>query len=276
MMEELEANLQSSVRDALAAGFAMSDPKRAEIGADNEIPFVVVPEGYEVADLERLCERPAHKRGSVTLRDAESFIAYFKLHQLGSTIWGTIDPPRFVAVLDDHRRDEPGWREHTATYTCPISKEWAIWSRNSGKGCAQTEFAQFIEDNLPDVIEPEAAQILEISRSLTAKKKVDYTSAVRLANGEVQFIYQEEIQGTTQKGQLQIPEEFVIAIPVFENGPRYKLTARLRYRIAEDTKRLVMWFDLLRPHKVLEDAVMEVWREIAEQTGASIFHGSPF
>lgn len=273
-MELNTDNLQSGTRDALAAGYAMAEPRLAEIGANNEIPFVVVPEGYRAEALEHLCERPAHKRAKVELRDAASFIAYFKLHQIGSTIWGTIEPPRFVAVFDDHRKDEPGWRQHTATYSCPLSPEWRTWIQTSGKGRKQAEFAQFIEDNLPDIIEPEAAHMLEVSRSLEAKKKVNFASGIRLSNGEVQFTYNEEIQGTTQKGQLNVPEEFVIAIPVFENGPRYRITCRLRYRISEG-EGLVMWHEVVRPHKVLEDAVMEVWQEIAGQTGVTIFHGNP-
>jgi hypothetical protein len=47
--------------------------------------------------------------------------------------------------------------------------------------------------------------------------------------------------------------------------------ARLRYRI--ETGSLVMWYDLLRAHKVHEDAIMEVWGAIQSETGVSIFNG---
>lgn len=255
---------------AALAGLAFEIKKAAQEGT----PFVTLPDGYQVHDLERLLPRPVRKRGHFVLRDASSFIAYFKLHQLGSTIYGTVEPPRFVAVIDDHRKDEPGWREHTAEYACPLSVEWKTWREASGKGKSQAEFAQFIEDNLPDITKPEAAHMLEVSRSLEAKKKVDFASAVRLSNGEVQFTYNEELQGTTAKGQFNVPEEFEIAIPVFEGGPRYAITCRLRYRIAEG-KGLVMWHELVRAHKVLEHAVMEVWEEISSQTGQTIFHGTP-
>lgn len=273
-MDELTNTPASDVQAAINAGAALGFAKLPDEGGG--IPYAVVPEGYRIEELEALLPTPARQRGASHLRDAASFAAYFKRHESdNSTIWGTIDPPRFVAVFDDHGADGiAGWREHTATYACPLSPEWNTWKSRDGKQMAQTDFAQFVEDNLPDIIAPEAAAILEISRTLTAKKKVDYTSAVRLSNGEVQFAYQEEIQGTTTKGQIQIPEEFVIAIPVFENGPRYRITARLRYRIDDGSKRLVMWFDLLRPHKVLEDAVNEVWQEIADTTGREIFHGS--
>ena len=52
----------------------------------------------------------------------------------------------------------------------------------------------------------------------------------------------------------------------------HAVTARLRYRIADQGK-LTMWFDLLRPHKVLEDAVREVWHQIQTETGLTILNG---
>lgn len=261
------------VTDAMAAGAAIAEPKIAAPGPDGQAPFVVVPEGYKVEDLEHLLPKPARKRDRVTLEDASSFIRYFKLHQCGSTIYGQIDPPRFVAVLDDHRKDEPGWKEHTATYACPLSREWNTWKNTTGRVRTQPEFAQFIEDNLPDIIEPAAADMLEIARTLEAKKKVNFASSIRLDNGQVQFKYEEDLQGSSQKGQITVPETFSIAIPVFEGGPRYKITTRLRYRIG-DGGQLHMWHDMLRPHKVLKDAVLEVWKEIETETGQTIFRGT--
>lgn len=72
---------------------------------------------------------------------------------------------------------------------------------------------------------------------------------------------------------MQIPEVFKIGIPVLEGGPRYSVQARLRYRI--DGGALVMWFDLLRPHKIIEDAVLAVWKDIEAGTGTAILNGDP-
>ena len=114
--------------------------------------------------------------------------------------------------------------------------------------------------------------MLEISRTLEAKKKVNFASAIRLDNGQNQFTYEEEISGTAQKGQLQIPEEFTIGIPVLEGGASYAVDARLRYRIAEGGK-LTMWFELIRAHKVVENAAAEVWSQIEAETGLKVFNG---
>ena len=48
----------------------------------------------------------------------------------------------------------------------------------------------------------------------------------------------------------------------------------LRYRIA-DGGALTMWYELLRPHKILEDAAHAVWTEIQDKTGLTVFNGKP-
>ncbi len=257
-----------NVKDAADLGAALAEVKEVE-----KHPFAILPAGYQVHDLESFLETPLRKKGTVKLRDEKSFIEYFKKHQLGSAIYGTRVPAKFTAIFDDHRKDEPGWREHRAIYECHLSTEWNTWKAANKRVMSQADFAQFIEDNLPDIVSPSGAEMLEISRTLEAKKKVDFASAIRLDNGAVQFTYNEATQGTAAKGKFTIPEVFHIGIPVLDGGAPYKIEARFRYRIAEGN--LSMWYDLLRAHKVYEDAIMEVWKTIQEETKASIFHGEP-
>lgn len=276
-MNEQTAELilpKTPLAEAIAFGATIAEASHAIAGADGERPYVVLPEGYQVHDLEHLLPTPTRKRGKITLAQTSAFIEYYKKHRLGSQIYGTTEPPRFVAVLDDHRQIDAGWRDHTAHYNCPLSTEWNTWNGMNRKQMKQNDFAQFIEDNLPDIVEPEAAHMLEVSRTLEAKKNVNFASGVRLANGEVQFTYEEKIEGTAGKGQFRVPETFAIGIPVFHGGPRYRIEARLRYRIA-DGGQMQMWYDLVRPHKIIEDAALEVWAEIETQTGERILHGSP-
>ena len=264
----------------LRYGSAIGVPRAPLIGEDGDLdietwgtPYLFAPDGYRVIDLEHLLQTPVRKRGHFKFNDAASFVAYFKRHQMASTIYATLNPAKFVAVLDDHRSDEPGWRDHIASYECPLSVEWKAWTGSNKKVFKQPDFAQFIEDNLPDIVEPSGADMLEISRTLEAKKKVDFASGIRLSNGQVEITYNETINGTAGKGKIQIPETFSIGIPVLEGGERYKVEARLRYRISEGD--LVLWYDLLRPHKTHEDAIMGVWKHIAEETKVTILNGLP-
>ena len=262
----MDTNNTQAALDAGAASVAVQNVE--------DHPVFVVPAGYTVQDASQFLDAPLRKKGTVVLNDVASFIAYVDEEKTEATrLYGQYNPPSFTAILNDHR-GVPAWKDYRATYACPLSVEWKTWNEKSGRQMTQADFAAFIEDNLPDIASPPAADMLEISRSLEAKKKVNFASGIRLANGQNELTYEEEISGTASKGKLQVPEEFTLGMPVLEGGLRYAVQARLRYRIGDGGK-LSMWFELVRPHKILEDAVNAVWAEVQEKTSLRVFNGKP-
>lgn len=265
----------TEAHDIMALGSALSDPLSAQPAAPGcSTPFVVVPEGYEIRALENLFQTPARRHGNREFNDAGSFARYFNDNAMSeaSRIYGTKTPPNFRAVFNDDTRTAPGWKDHGATYKCPLSVEWAIWKNASGKKFTQEEFAAFIEANSPDCVKPAAADMIEISRTLEAKKKVNFASGLRLDNGQSELTYEEEIQGTAAKGRLQIPTEFELGLAVLEGGDRYSVMASLRYRILNGGV-LQIWYELVRPHKIVEDAANSVWKLIEDATNCTIYNG---
>lgn len=260
-MEELKTS--TFIGESLALGVALADLDPQQQHA------ALVPEGYSVEDLERFHAQPRRTRQEVAIHNATDFGLYvnrFKTPE--TTIYADLDGTRFTAVIDHPGAGGPAWGQHRATYACPHSRSWKTWTSADGKAMRQADFAKFIEDNLPDVQQPSGSDILTISRTLEAKKKVDFQSGVRLDNGEVQITFNEEIQGTAGKGTIEIPETFELGIPVFEGGDHYALTARLRYRINDG--QLVMWFDLLRPERLLEDAFANTLEQIRRDIGDDV------
>lgn len=246
-------------------------PRVADDGC--AIPFVIVNDNQSIADLEKLLPEPTRKRGNTVLNDEASFCGIVTTHLDENTIvYGSKNPPSFNAVFNDNSADSPGWRDHTATYPCPLSVEWKKWTGANGKQMKQADFATFIEDNALDCRLPDSATMIEISRTLEAKKKVNFASGIRLSNGENELTFEETITGTASKGKVQIPELFTIGIPVLEGGEVYEVAARLRYRIGDGT--LTMWFDLVRPHKIMEHAANELWARIEKTLGVTIFNGA--
>lgn len=265
---EIEMTDKTETQASIESGLLLAAARLAD-----KTPYLLVPEGTEVKSLETMLMAPTRPRGTAVMRDVKSFTTYvLRENTVATTIYGQVNPPEFMAVFDDNYAGAPGWGEFKAIYSCPLSIEWKTWSAQSGKQLTQEQFARFIEDNLPDIASPPAADMLEISRTLEAKKKVNFASGIRLSNGENQISYEEQVSGTAAKGMITVPEEFTIGIPVLEGGPRYAVTARLRYRIQEGGK-LAMWFELVRPHKILEDAVSAVWKQIELETGLKIFNG---
>lgn len=279
-LQELTAIPSGTIADVLAlacaTAVAVSDPKRVN---PEDVPFVVIPNDHDVIKLEDTLLNPLRTRAKVQINAADSFIAYIAKHKTAATaLYGLMgEKPSFLAIIDDNLNGIAAWREHQVRYACPLSPEWLVWTskEHNGKAKSQVDFARFIEDNLLDIIEPTAADMLAVSRTLEAKKSVQFNSGVRLDNGDVQFTFNEETKGTAGKGTLEVPERFGIAIPVFEGGDKYMVDARFRYRISNGGE-LTMWYELERPHKVIEHATKEVWAAIADGTGLPITNGNPF
>lgn len=247
-------------------------------GGPRAAPYVTVPEGYRVVATPERTVPDAP--GTAKLRDATSFILFVNAHKLKhSRIYATLDPARFLAVIDDYfptrqGPDEPesthAWREFRADFKVPQSREWIEWNSKDGSQMSQKAFAQFIEDNLPDVIKPDGATLLEMSLNFEAAQAGHFIATQRLQDGSHNLQWKADNNAT---GTVKLPESITLAIPVFENEAPQQLSARLRYRVAEG--KLSIWYELIRPHKVIEAAFMATWKRIATETGLPILLGTP-
>lgn len=231
--------------------------------------FAFVPEGFQIQSLKSYLSEPERVCQHVTLLTADDFIGYWKRFKSDSSVvFGDERSATYKAIVDYHGADgSPMWCSHIATYACPKSKEWEVWTGSNGKRMTQAAFAEFIEDNYPDVVKPSHAEMIQVSTSLSAKKSVQFSQATRLDNGQSQLVYQEEIKGSVESkaGTMKVPDEFTLRLPVFLGGATYDLNARLRYRI--DDGKLQIWYDLHRPHKVVEAATQAVTQTIRKGIG---------
>lgn len=226
---------------------------------------ILVPKDMELKDLSALNDEPARIERSATLLTSDSFIEYFNLFaDSNSIIYCDASRAKFKAVLDHTSKDQPSWEGHTATYACPFTDEWEKWRDSNGRKMSQQDFAEFIEQHTPEVISPTGAEMLEIASSLQANNKVDFESGIRLDNGETQLLFKETLESSAGKnGSLSIPTSIKIGIRVFQGGDPYEIEAKFRYRIGDDHK-IKMWYDLVRPLAIYEDAVKGIIKQITE------------
>lgn len=269
---------KETVKELIAVG-----QKSIGVLSANEIgiKFAVVPNDSRVVSLEEYqhtdyAEAPHRKKAMVVLREPKSFIEYWNLfHDEDSRLFADDQALTVRAILDYHRSGEkpPRWGQHQATLYIQPSDEWSTWINANGKRTEQIAFAEFIEDNTPDIFQPDAATMLEVARSLHAKSGVEFSSGVRLSNGQVKLSYNENIKGTFGTGDVEVPETFIIRIPVFLGTPKIDITARLRYRL--NSGKLVFWYDLLRPNSAARDGFKKVIGQIEEATKTDVLVGSP-
>lgn len=279
-VDQPTANLIAAL--ARAADVEVGKPKVANY--QDAAPYVILRDanGAErVQHLEGRLDAPARKTGTVSVNDAESFCAYFSKHSANGAVYAALNPAAFIAVLNDHTADAAGYRDHRLNFLVRHSREWEIWTKHSGKGAAfnsNESFALFLEDNAPDIVKPDAAQMLAIALNFRVKADVAFANAVRLEDGNTELAFSNVVTGSAQGtngGKVKIPEQFRIRVPVFEglNAKTYEIDARFRYRLHDG--KLSIWYELVRPHKVAEAAFKDIWAQIEKATGARILNGSP-
>ncbi|MCU1326622.1 MAG: hypothetical protein JWN34_1992 [Bryobacterales bacterium] len=207
---------------------------------------------------------PTRIVATMALADSASFIQYFKTFaDYRSRVMANPENFTFTALLDYHNGNDteteniepldPEFVSHRATFPMKQSEQWKIWFGNNDKSLSQTDFAEFLEDNRRDILKPSAAEMMEIARDLIGKSEVNFASSVRLQNGSNQIKYQEVVTaGVGPAGNIEIPDEFSIRIPVFYGEQPIEITAKLRFRISGG--KLTFTYRLYRPVETRDEA----------------------
>jgi uncharacterized protein YfdQ (DUF2303 family) len=233
--------------------------------------------GIREVDLtgEQYKDAPTRKRGTTTTRDAASFLTYFAKHSDDNTeVYADSERLTVTAVLDAHSRDIARWGDHRVSLALRTTEAWQQWKANDGVLLKQEAFAEFLEEHVPELLDPVAADMMEIAQSIQAVTKAEFQSATRLSSGQRKLQY---VETTTtkagQRGELTVPEVFTIGLVPFEGSVGYKVTARFRYRIGRDGV-LTMGYKLDRPGDVLRTAFADVVKAIGEQITVPVLNGT--
>ncbi|MEU7399969.1 DUF2303 family protein [Streptomyces sp. NPDC044948] len=216
----------------------------------------------------------SRKTGTTTVRDAQSFLTYWdKHHDDNSEVYADSDRLTVTAVLDAHTSGTARWGGHRLHLALRATDAWKQWLALDGKLMGQEQFAEFLEDHLPELLEPDAATMLEIAQSIQGVAKAEFQSGTRLQSGERKLSYVETVTAKAgQKGELVIPETFVVGLVPFEGSEGYRLTARLRYRINGGP--LQLGYKLERPADVQRTAFDDVVKAIGEQIDTAVMNGT--
>lgn len=269
--------------------------------ADTQV--LVVPKDKAVQGLQPFLDlaraRPRRRDGVVKVRSTDSLIGITlrHRHEGNTVVFAAPDRqrPSLVTVFDYHPPTdnvyEAQWGKHRAFYAPELSEEWKAWTGAHGKTLDQRAFAEFVEDHVADVIVPPAddeklaalaelvggryatpADLVTLSRGLQVSSEVKVRDAVTLSTGEIAVTY-EESHRDGKGAPLQVPNLFVLAIPVFYAGPLYRIPVRLRYTLREGG---VKWsVHLVRHDRVFDHAFEEICEAVRTATSVPLFIGAP-
>lgn len=235
-----------------------------------------VPNGLEILDLERYRSTPSAKRGTVKVATVESLIDYTRRHldETTATLWVHPTDGKIRVLLDDHDAEGAGWAEHRVLLDLIPTPEWQHWLKLDRTLVTQLDFAEHVEDGVTQLVEPNAAEMLEIAQSIHATNNASFRSAHRLDNGQVEVAYDEDVQASAgKKGDLTIPQTFELAIAPFIGEDPYKVSARLRYRIQGNNLRI--GYTLEQPDEVLRDCLSNIADKLEAEFTGLVFMGEP-
>jgi uncharacterized protein YfdQ (DUF2303 family) len=251
----------------LDAGTALAETLELTAGsqATPDLLTAVVPAGYQISSLDvaaiiRKHEgAPRRVRGTATVTDTASWLAYYSKHgTTASEVFGDVQASTVTAILNAPEAQDPAWGDHRAVLQLQHSAAWTAWTSHDGQWLAQSTFAEHLEDRTPDLVEPDAASMLELAQSFHATTGVKFESSSRLADGQRRFTYLETVEGKAgQRGELSIPTQIRIQVPVWRGvAIVVPMTARFRYRVQPEGLRLGYVLDRL------EDVLDAAWSSL--------------
>ncbi|MET7412477.1 DUF2303 family protein [Streptomyces rubiginosohelvolus] len=222
---------------------------------------------------------PARKSGTTVVRDVDSFLAYFDKHGDESTeVYADVESRTITAVLDAHTAAAARWGGHRLELRLRATSAWRAWIGADNALMSQGAFAEFIEDNLVDLVEPDSATMLELAQSFEATTSAEFQSSQRLDSGQRRFSYTEDVQAKAgAKGDIVIPATLTLALRPFEGCEAYRVTARFRYRLDRQKGALTLGFKIERPEDTLSAAFEDIRTLVDDGTPEEIavLNGAP-
>lgn len=247
-------------------------------GASSLIELPVLPP-------ERRKEKPDYLKASPVFKDYQSFIEYVnRFKNADSVVFvekKTVDHNgdlagsyRMTAALDFHSSALGGqkWLDHTATLDFLPCIEWVRWTGIDRVEQSQDDFMEFLEDNLRDIIEPDALTVLDLVQGFEAERIVKIVSKKRLSNGLVSVAVSAEANNMTETREAQIPTRLKLSLRPFDGFDAVEVTARLRYQ-ANTTDGLTFTVVLDRLSDVLEPTFAKISGQIGKAVGIPLFIG---
>lgn len=245
--------------------------------------------------VEEYRERPARKTGTAKVFTLESFCDLTNRHKTAdSVIFADTNwhQPSLTTVVDYHSKDavgEPDNGKHRIHYEFPLSEEWAAWMGLDGQQMDQKAFAEWIEEHLPELAAPTAAEVEDLektfnmavatpnkmvmlSRGLQVNVESRVKNSTTLQSGEGEILFEEEHRDAAGN-KLSVPGLFILAIPPFFMGEPVRMPVRLRYRVISGQ---VRWtFKIFRPDVYITSQIEEDLATAAQKTGLPHFRGKP-
>lgn len=263
-------------RETFEVAFEAAQLIKPTISGGDGREHVLLPQGMKLDDISDPYRLAPFAHAAIGLDEKQSLIDYLKRFALAGTVLvADFDSLKITASIDYHNASETmktpgavGSCKHQAVFALRPSEEFTRWDKFEGDLHPQDEFAAFMEENAVDVMSPAATVMMEIARDLEAVQDVKFQSSTRLESGDRSFTYTNETQ---TKGNVRVPTEFVLNIPLYQGESPVELRAALRFRVLSGG--LVLGFEWRRVQYQRLAYFRQIATEIVSETGVPVFYG---
>jgi len=194
---------------------------------ESESDLVALPAGNKIESLEKFQSAPNRIERTVRLASSESFSEYVnRFKEEETTVYLDIDRGIFNSVIDHHGADKPAWSDHGCVFQPKLSLEWKAWTGIHRQKLSQTQLAEFIEDNLDAIHEPEPNEMLAHALKFQSVERMTYASSMNLNDGSSQFTFNKDNATAT----VEFPHRIKLYMPLHENESAHFYELRVRYR----------------------------------------------
>lgn len=236
-----QAELLASTIDVCSPGETLETVMKAarlaeprHIGPDGR-HYLVLPDGFSLKELVDEGRTWPWERARVTVDDRNSLSSYAnRFSDDRSIIIADYDALTISARLDWHRNNQDpdegrtGPDAHSVTLKLRPSEEFTRWSAFVKAGFVDQEtFARFLEENSADVLHPDPATLIEISRDFEATVGQTYKTSTRLDNGDRRIVFQSESNATSD---VVVPKKITLRIPFYNGEMPSDIDAHFRWR----------------------------------------------
>lgn len=258
--------------------------QRGTVTPIDGLSAVAMPNDVRLASTIHLLDDAPRQTGTIGAESLESLVDYVARHsEKASAIFASANNHNITGVMDWHSDDLDygGFGRHQASLPLQFSEQWKAWAKINGQNLQQKSLAEFIEEYLGDIVEPDAAAVLEAVLTLSGKKSVNYKNATRLANGDVSLVWEETTESKAgQTGDLKVPSELKLRLPVYagcEEETTFEIRTMFRYNIHDGA--LTFQLKMLGIERIREMAFEAVYESLVEKLAkrkieVPVYHGA--
>lgn len=227
---------------------------------------------------------PADVKASETFIEPASLSLYANMYKTPTAILkASLSASTVTALLDYHEpvfeagggvmgdtgkaRPVPQRNQHHATYKAEHHPDFLTWRAKLGAQMAQTEFAEFIEDNLHTIGSPAAADLMEAIMDLKVHRAAAFENKVDLRGGKIGLTFKEE---DSQGGRIQLPDTIVVVVPIYQGTEPVSLAMKLRYRFIDRALKLHVVCPGL--NAIVRDEFQAIAEDIRDKTDLPLFY----